>query len=93
MSIHDKPFAAPALQARLQGKNVLGRGKSIDVDPRGCFHVPPEINGRWRGNIRASDSDQIDLRVWNPASLNHIFNGCLFRQVPKNVRSRSPSPR
>jgi hypothetical protein len=93
MSIHNKPFAAPALQARLQGKNLLRRGKSIDLDPRKCFHWPPEINGHWRGNIRASDNDQIDLRVWNPASLNHIFDGCLFRQVPKNVRSRSPSPR
>jgi hypothetical protein len=85
MSIDDKAFAAPPLQARLWGKNILRCGESIDVDPRGCFDLPPEVSGLWDGNIRASDSDEVDLRVRNPASLNYIFNGRLFRQTPENT--------
>jgi hypothetical protein len=33
MTVHDEPFAMPPLQARVQGKNVFGRGESIDIDP------------------------------------------------------------
>ena len=78
MSIDDEAFATPPLQARLQRKNVLGRRESIDVNPRGSLDLTAEINGDSGREIGTADSDQINLRVRNPACLNYILNRCLF---------------
>ena len=82
MPVSDKAMEAPSLQPRSRRKNIRSDRIPVNVEAERSLNLPAEINGN--RTLFGRGHDEIDLRMWNPASLDNVLDSCLLAQFANN---------